>query len=570
MPMHNHTVMRSSSLLLLPTALLATSLLPAAPSRGTQAEEAPRLLVYCASQEGSEDETIRSSLETALSARLQALRSSIPVFLPREKDKLRYLTDQGVLDTDQVARVNGLRELQDIIGVTEGVAGLFVQVDKVSSYEDIVLGLLLSGSLFNGKESESFTVDARASRYEAKYAKPAERRTVYDIASALILEEVRKRPQILRAPTRVPTLTPTPSLATEEPPAGTPDIASLVASDDIDGSLRRLAQLTATSPRNATLYVAAGDLYLREDHVDYAVLEYKRAVYVAPKNAEALYKLANAYFLRGQASMALETAQRAVALGKEDARVHRLMAQAHLSLMTFHESDRRAAQAKEEFDKALLDFASAAELDPGNPDIKREYADQLLKSENYEKAASCFAQVTTLLPQDAEAWQSLATSLLGTEDYAGGIKALHQSLQLRSSLPHPFTPTQYTGVLRLTDGHAREIYLQTRSDLNEYADDKLTPEALLRRVQKHTQEAERLALVMERIDPPVGQLKTHLQRSLSYQLINQSMVALVAFVETNDPALQEKASLLLSEFVTEYEASRKSHQSGSDSSSDRG
>jgi tetratricopeptide (TPR) repeat protein len=295
------------------------------------------------------------------------------------------------------------------------------------------------------------------------------------------------------------------------------------------------------------------------------VLEYKRAVYVAPKNTEALRKLANAYLLRGDYSLALETAQRALSLGAQQAQLHHIMAQTYLGLKKFYESHRRDAEAKQSFEKALAQFERAVELDPNNPELKREYATQLVEAKQFEKAASFFRQLTAMLPQDAEVWESLAFSLLQVEDYADGVKALQQSLALRAQTnPYPFTSVdQYAELLRLTDGQARQIYLRARSDLTDFIEGKLTPEVFLRRVRNHQDDAERLVEVMERIDPPPRQQKIHLRRSLAYQLIRQSMVALIAFVETNDPAQQERASLLLTEFVNEYEATRKTNLPGS-------
>ncbi len=540
---------RAGGLLAIPTLLL---ILPC------HADPVPILVAFQSGEAGG-GARVRDELQKKVSAQFRLLPNLQAIVLSPNSPRIKDALAEGKLsqtDIDPSPDSAKLKKLATDLGFG---GALFISVDRVQTMDGVDLFLDCSVSVSGLSGEDTFEIHARASKYEAKYAEGIQRRTVYDITAQSVVTELKARASLWpsKTPEALSEKIPSRDKAATSDSTSAADTAGGVESLEPDDALRNLARASAASPRDPSLYVAAGDIYLKKGKIDYAVLEYKRAVYVDPKNRPALLKLTRAYASRGQPWNTLDSSDRMIGAGYDGPDVRYLMAQAHLAIQAVHEGNGRLQPAREELDKAIADFQKAADLDKDNIGLFTDYGKELLKAERHREAALVNKRLTELAPTDVSAWQSLALSLLGAEDYRGGVESLKKSIDLRPTRPVPVTADIYPKILRLTDGRAREIYLQARADISDFADGKIPAETLLRRAQKQLETAEQLAELMRDIDPPVGKQKPHLQRTLSYQLINQSMVALVSFAETNDESYQAKASLLLTEFANEYEATRQ-------------
>ncbi|MBI3920690.1 MAG: tetratricopeptide repeat protein [Armatimonadetes bacterium] len=533
--------------------MLASALFAAAPIK---------LLVFYESPNITDGDRILSSLRMSVASHF-ATASGLQVMNYTEGAApiQRALADK-VLTKEDLRRASDVEGMQKIVSALDCAGGVWVKVDKVQSLDDVDIGMDVSLTLTSKDRRDSFPVAGRASKYEAKYATGSQRRTVYDAVARLIVAELNTR-TVFFSGTSSPG-SPAPAATVQTPSHSSPavtseglDLSELVGSTDPDQALRRLKDASIASPRDPSLYVAAGDLYLRKGKIDDAILEYKRAAYVDSKHKEALFKLAKAYSQRGDMEKALETAQRLVGLGFDSAAVRQLTAQGHLALQTFHEANGRLEPAKAELKKALDDLHKATDLDQNNVEVLWTYGKLLQSADQDKEAAIIYRRLTDLSPQNAETWQAFSFSLLGVGDYVGGLTALERSLELRPTRPVSYDSATYQNILRLTDGRAREIYLQARSDLNDYADKKISAEKLLEQTEKLFGSVNRLTALMGNLEPPESKQRTHLQKTLSYQLLQQAAFALVSYVETHDDAYQEKATLLLVEFANEYESARK-------------
>lgn len=535
-----------------PLAILSLLSLPC------HAEPVPILIAFQSGEAGG-GARVRDELQKRVTAQFRLLPNLQATVLSPNSPRIKDALAEGKLSQTDIEPSPDSAKLRKLATALGFGGALFISVDRVQTIDDVDLSLDCSVSVSGLSGEDTFAIHARASKYEAKYAEGIQRRTVYDITSQSVVTELKARASLWPSktsealPEKIPARDKSATSDTISAAVTTGGVESLEPGD----ALRNLARASAASPRDPSLYVAAGDIYLKKGKIDYAVLEYKRAVYVDPKNRPALLKLTQAYASRGQPWNTLDSSDRMISAGYDGPEVRYLMAQAHLAIQAVHEGNGRLQPAREELDKAIVDFQKAADFDRDNVGLHTDYGKELLKAERYREAALVHKRVTELAPTDPSAWQSLALSLLGVEDYRGGVESLTRSVDLRPTRPVPLTAEIYPKILRLTDGRAREIYLQARADISDYGDGKIPAETLLRRAQKQLESAEKLAELMPNIDPPVGKQKSHLQRTLSYQLVNQSMVALVSFAETNDESYRAKATLLLTEFANEYEATRQ-------------
>jgi cellulose synthase operon protein C len=147
-------------------------------------------------------------------------------------------------------------------------------------------------------------------------------------------------------------------------------------------ALASMALYLAACSRNPATYMASGDKYFQAGKYSEAVIQYRNAVQVSPRLAQAHYKLAMAFL-----------------------------------------------QAKS-LQEAYKELWETVTLDPANGDAQLQFAALSIAAKKYDEAKAAAAKVLTLDPKNSRAHEILGEQSALTSDTAGAVREFQAAITL--------------------------------------------------------------------------------------------------------------------------------------------
>jgi protein O-GlcNAc transferase len=201
---------------------------------------------------------------------------------------------------------------------------------------------------------------------------------------------------------------------------------SALMTERTEAALAHAAQAVAEVPGDARYQFALGRAHKAGDDLDAAEAAYSAALQANPKYAEAMVSLGVVRRARGDLDAAIFLYQRAIECNERLAAAHANLANALALRAEFQVRE----GFNEEADNELVDSQGrAVALDPGNPQLHRNYGVLLLRARRRRDAVAAFNASLTLDPTDVESCLRLGASLLAIGNTAMACQAYETWLQ---------------------------------------------------------------------------------------------------------------------------------------------
>ncbi|MCX7926770.1 MAG: tetratricopeptide repeat protein [Candidatus Omnitrophica bacterium] len=178
--------------------------------------------------------------------------------------------------------------------------------------------------------------------------------------------------------------------------------------------------------KDALTHFILGGIYERNQQIEAAISEYKKALKLDSDNVTIRLALASAYLKKNQVSQAIEELKTAIKIAPDAVEPH-----AVLALLYFFQNN--VAEAGKEYESALQ---NAVKLDPTNVTIYKSLGLLYLQQKNFPAAEKTFKTVTEIAPQDYEAFFYLAYIVDEQKNRALAIEYLKKVIELKPDY-HP-------------------------------------------------------------------------------------------------------------------------------------
>lgn len=212
-----------------------------------------------------------------------------------------------------------------------------------------------------------------------------------------------------------------------------------------DDALELAKHAVHHAPSDARLLFTLGRAHKAHGELDEAVLAYRKAIELAPHYAEAHVSLGIALKAQGDVSGAITCHEQALRIDPKLAVAHANLAVARAALRDrgtpavaqpaadacpLQNAPDPAADLPNEADIESLRLA--VDLDPGDPELHKNFATLLQRAGRYLDAAQAFNRALTLDPSDGQSCMRLGACLSALGNYALASEAYEKWLRLNA------------------------------------------------------------------------------------------------------------------------------------------
>ncbi|HSS97992.1 MAG TPA: tetratricopeptide repeat protein, partial [Terriglobales bacterium] len=145
-------------------------------------------------------------------------------------------------------------------------------------------------------------------------------------------------------------------------------------------------------------HLSAGALLEKQGQPDQAEAEYKQALALDSKSADATVGLANLYMKQKKLPEAEDLLRKLMVLRPDDPAIHLQLA--------------RVLTAEGKPDDAVAELQASSSANPNDPALRRELGDIYLDANKYDQAAAQYKPVIDAMPKDFDLRMSYGKSLL--------------------------------------------------------------------------------------------------------------------------------------------------------------
>lgn len=186
--------------------------------------------------------------------------------------------------------------------------------------------------------------------------------------------------------------------------------------EEYDEAIKIYKSVQGMADPTAWTYHRLGDVYLKIEDAEQALVNFFNAIHEDPMYAGAWYKIALLYSLDSQTERSLEYAERAVDIEFDNVEYNSFLARLYMRLSMFNEADR------------IYENLIAYEVQDAN--IWIEYSILLTHLELVNDSVEILLRSLSYFPDNAEIMYRLAGALFGTERDLESIDFLREALSL--------------------------------------------------------------------------------------------------------------------------------------------
>jgi tetratricopeptide (TPR) repeat protein len=162
-------------------------------------------------------------------------------------------------------------------------------------------------------------------------------------------------------------------------------------------------QVARLQPNDPEPHLSAGALLDKQGQPDQAEVEYKRALALDGKSADATVGLANLYMRQKKFPEAEELLRKLMVLRPDDPAVHLQLG--------------RVLAASGKPDDAVAELQAGSKANPNDPSLRRELGDIYLDANKYDLAAAQYKPLIETTPKDFDLRMSYGKALLMLRDF---------------------------------------------------------------------------------------------------------------------------------------------------------
>ena len=207
-----------------------------------------------------------------------------------------------------------------------------------------------------------------------------------------------------------------------------------------------LKEIEREDPRNPRVYQSLGKIYQKRKEWLKAVEEFNAAIELNPRDVVSYFQLSQSYYSLGMMDEAAQAAQATLSL-----RPNHLRSLLFLALYF---------KSKQNIKESLVYLEKAQKMYPLNRQVRLEYADALVTTEDYERAIQIYLQLLAEMPENPQVYNKLGLVYFYLDDYPKAIEYLEQEVSLKESADSYFLLGAACGKL--------ERYSEAVSHLKKY------------------------------------------------------------------------------------------------------
>ncbi|MCS7253572.1 MAG: hypothetical protein RMK18_01510 [Armatimonadota bacterium] len=317
---------------------------------------------------------------------------------------------------------------------------------------------------------------------------------------------------------------------------------------------RKLAML---SPGIASLYVELGEVYERMKRFNDALIEYERATRVDRKCVDAWRRLAELQYSLGRVEDAWHSVQELINLSPDNAR-HLLLAARVARLRSSRLGRINGTIAIEMRNIARHYYQRAIELEP-NEEVAIEASEFILEVQRTNGRRSAVELLRAFLSRAKDdklplKALSMCLSLLIQMNQLDEAYGVFKRVLGDEPDENLLRQMPYELVGEMLDARWAQVYEQVNSLLSNFWRKLISREDALEELSWLSSDAERIAAMARKLEPPEKMRRSHDRRLLCYDLFSQAIAVAKLYIETGDPIHQRRAYLLMQNAYSEWKA----------------
>jgi len=286
--------------------------------------------------------------------------------------------------------------------------------------------------------------------------------------------------------------------------------------------------------------VEQGDNFLKQGDTARAIMEYRRAVNMEPRNVGTRIKLAKAYVARGLMDYAIAELNRAQQIEPDNPEIPQLLVAIY--------------EAKGKPEKAAGVYIEKARQQPSNARSRIDAAEVYARQGKTEDAIAQLRAAIEIEPKNVEARERLALLLASQGSYDESLKQLEELEKLVEGEPESAAAARYGRFRAIFDREMKRLLEQIDTTAKEFADGDMTHERYYDSAKWITVSTGALSRYLEGLTPPASLSKSHKRLLLGCSLISQYGTTLMSYLETKNDAKRKEAAALLEAGKTELKA----------------
>lgn len=453
--------------------------------------------------------------------------------------------------SERSINVGDLKRLNDMAAVTRLCQGLTRQLGVVVT----IVRVEGTATVLKSMDTRSVLIDARGERQElfGVLVETAElvpdrrgiRPTLTAMAGRRIAEQVAKQVALW------PPVTNESSLARANARA---DLAEQrAAQGDLPGAIAEINQALSLAQREIRFYRLAGDYYQRQGDLNFAALQYRRALTVNGEDATSHLRLAQVQARQNDLLEAAKSAAKAIKFGADSAEARRIIAAA---LIARREAvfNARPQDAPQLLDQAIQHLRRAAELEPNDFDLLARLAALLTESRAFNEAAELWSRVVKARTGDNPAREQLAHALYQSRRYDEAYEQFQLVVSGRNRAR--LDPETYRRLGFLLDRKTVQVFKDAKLLLEELDSGRQGREQALAKFVQIRDAAVAVTTFLGEATPPTAQAAAHSHRKLAYTFFDQAVSAYLTYLDTDDVLYRDRGMVLQTQAATEYDLAR--------------
>ena len=324
-----------------------------------------------------------------------------------------------------------------------------------------------------------------------------------------------------------------------------------------------LGDVLRDAPMSAAQFAAAGEQFLAEGTPSIAMLEFNRAIALAPKETDYYVACARAYDAMGEPDRArrqidialdlspdsaqarLELGRLDLSSGQTDAAIRELRRAIDLGAgdeahMALGDALARSGDLK----AAAEEYRAVMEAEPGNAEAAKR-TDELAAA-----LASSAASAVTPAVSQLVATRQLVNSYVERGDRAAAIREL-RLLGEQKPGSASYEPKEYVKVARMLDREMDDILTEARRQWDALDRAAVTTEQVEGTIKALHERSDALARAAEAIAAPPALERGYRHRVLAYTLLNQSDFDLTRYLERHENSYYDEGVIAREAAVAE-------------------
>jgi tetratricopeptide (TPR) repeat protein len=280
-------------------------------------------------------------------------------------------------------------------------------------------------------------------------------------------------------------------------------------------------------------YLTSAEQYLKAGDDANAILAYRRAINVDPKNIDIRVKLSKLYTNRRMFPQAIDELERAQQIDPKNEAVRNELA--------------RVYEAKGSPDKAAGVYVKQADTNPKDISARITAGDSYYAQKNLGEAEKQYQLAAQTDPASPVPHEKLMLLFAGQSRFSDAGKELEQLQKLDSKPDQQALSKRYSSAITSVGTGLNSLIFEYDAATSNFADHNITREACYDIIKGLNPRLDDISAFVQTITPPDASTASNKRLVLGCNLLSQSASRALSYLETNKSSVKEDAAILFAQ-----------------------